>query len=215
MSRWLEEHEKELDAFRASRKKNFPIILGTLGAVIGFFALMAILNSSQREDVEISQVLMPIIIFAVIILFTLVLSSKMNNKKGDKHLRKNLEEILKSSEETALFDHEMSREPACRIQLKKDDGDLYFTPHFLVRRLGHMPFIHYSIFKLSDIRSTKTLLMRDHTSLLNLDKEYMTNLCMDNRKVLGGVTLKGQEAYEAFMSALCEYVPHIKLEEGE
>lgn len=213
-SRWLEEQERTMDQFRQKKRKQFPIIVGIICFMVILFGGMAFMNGGTLSEGNKSAMITTMGIIIVVVGLAIFIGKRKNNKEGCPELRKNLEEILITQDEVNQFDSEMMSEPLHNVKLKDGDGEYYFTQHYLVYKFGRFPLTCYKIFKLSDVYSTKTISLKDHSSITGLGREYYTNLCDKDCNILGGFTIKKRKQYEAFIQDLQRFVPEVRLGEG-
>lgn len=213
-SNWLEEQERVIDQFREKKRKQFPMIVGMICFMLILFGGMAFINGGTLSEENKSAMITTMGIIIVVVGLALFIGKRKNNKEGCPELRKNLEEILITQDEVNQFDSEMMSEPLHKVQLKDGHGEYYFTEHYLVYKFGRAPLTSYKIFKLSDVYSTKTISLKDHSSVTGLGREYYTNLCDKDSNILGGFTIKKKKQYEEFIEALQCFVPEVRLGEG-
>lgn len=213
-SKWLEEQERVVDEFREKKRKQFPMVAGIICVMPILFLVIGFINGGIPSEENMPVIITVMGIIIAVIILALFLGKRQNNKQGCPDIRKNLEEILITQEEAYQFDSEMESAPLHRVELKDGEGEYYFTEHYLVHKFGRVPLTDYKIFKLSEVYSTKTISLKDHSSVTGLGKEYFTNLCDKDRKILGGITIKKKKQYEEFIETLQRFVPDVRLGEG-
>ena len=206
-SQWLEKEEKELDAFRRLKRKQFPLLV--IGAIVicALFGVLAVRNGQANPEINMttSQILTPVIGMTVLVLAILAFANRANFKSGNAGLREELEKILQASEDVLYFDSEVEATPVWTVPQPKRDA-LAITEHFVMQITGKIPLKSYSFAKLVDIKSTKTIKMY---------RRYYINLCGDNKKVLTSITLNSRKNYNAFLEALKTAVPNVDIGGGK
>lgn len=141
-------------------------------------------------------------------------SIAQSNKKSNEKLKKYLYSLLTSPEEISLFDSEMLAPPLCKIKFTDSTGEASFTKHFLMHTSGALPNINYQIIKLQDIKVAKTYVSNTHSNMLGIGKKYATTFFDINNKIIGDVDIFNKDEFDAFISALCLYLPDLKLEQS-
>lgn len=140
-------------------------------------------------------------------------SMTQNSKKGNEKLKKYFYSLLTSPEEIALFDSEMFAPPLCKIKFTDFTGEVSFTKHFLLHTSGSLPNINYQIIKLQDIKVAKTYVSNTHSNMLGAGKKYATTFFNANNEIIGDVDIINKDEFDAFINALCLYLPDLKLEQ--
>lgn len=205
MSKWLEQHEAKLDGLREEGKKNRKILIGILVVITAFYWGMAIRSEMFTEACPV------LIVITVVIWGVTLLGINVNNKKGDPHLHKQLEKILKTPEDVEEFDNAVLNEPLHKLILKDKKSEVRMTEHFIIscNLASPAPILHsYSVIevdRIGKVEVKKVVRLRRWW-----DRTYYIE-CYDYQKgFVGSIMADNKQDYRNIKQALINVYPKFK-----
>ncbi len=214
-SHWLEQHERNLGELQNKgfgEKKKAVVITAMI-----FLVLIGIVLGVGASNPDYNGGLYAACIggMGIFIILVLLLAGKgAGNRDLAKGVRENLQKILTTQNQIALFDSEMLAKPLCDFAGGDVQyGHMIITEHFMgiTYPIANLP--DYRFAWLSDIKEMRFVITRDQTKAFAMGKEYIVDLLGADGKKCFGISVHGREKMDEFEDLLKRYCPGIKLQE--
>lgn len=114
---WLEKYEEQTKAKRDQSMKGKNIVLIVLPIMFAIIIIAAIAGGAMSTPEARGGMIGMIVLFAVIILFVVLVKSKAKKKDVTKFTRDCVNSLLETDDEVEQFDRQMQSQPIMQIKI--------------------------------------------------------------------------------------------------
>ena len=150
-SLWLQKYENEVANKRNESNQNKKVILIIIPIMAVLFLIPALANSNITDPQVLTGTIAMVGVFAVTILFAVIMISIGKKKDVTKLTRENVLKLLKSDEDVDRFDQQMSIAPMGEVNLGTET--LFFTEDYVGKKFIAGGDLKYTFIRRSEIAS--------------------------------------------------------------
>lgn len=191
---WLEKYEEQTKAKRDQSMKGKNIVFIVLPIMFAIIIIAAIAGGAMSTPEGRGGMIGMIVLFAVIILFVVLVKSKANKKDVTKFTRDCVNSLLETDDEVEQFDRQMQSQPI--MQIKTDITEtMFLTMDYVGKSSTYGGDLKYLFIKRNDIVSLNYCKMAS-TTANPLKASYAYDICNSQNKVIMNGIASSMQVFE-------------------